>query len=361
MKSKTLLILTNNSDGLYGFRHELIEELTKSYNVVAATPNDGYFDELEKLGCRIIETPVDRRGLNPFADIKLFLKYLRIIRKLKPDKVITYTIKPNIYGGLACRINRISYAANITGLGTAFQKKDVLRKLIVRMYKVALKKASVVFFENCGNKETLIGGRIVTEEQCCILNGAGVNTEHYYRADMPTEGTTEFLYIGRIMREKGVNELFRAMQKLKEEGIDCELRMLGDYEENYSELIEQFAREGWLKYDGYQLDVRPFIEKCHCFVLPSWHEGMANTLLECGAMGRPLITSNIHGCMEAVDEGKTGYLHEAKNADSLYEAMKKFALLPYDKKVEMGRASREYICAHFDKKQVVEATVQRLY
>lgn len=361
MKSKTLLILTNNSDGLYGFRHELIEELTKNYSVVAATPNDGYFDELEKLGCRTIEIPVDRRGLNPVADIKLVFKYLRIIRKLKPDRVITYTIKPNIYGGLACRINQISYAANITGLGTAFQKKGALRKLIIRMYKVALRKASVVFFENCGNKETLIREKIVTEKQCCVLNGAGVNTEHYYCANVPADGKTEFLFIGRIMREKGVNELFRAMQELKEEGIDCKLRILGDYEEDYSELIERFSKEGWLEYDGYQLDVRPFIERSHCFVLPSWHEGMANTLLECGAMGRPLITSNIHGCMEAVVEGKNGYLHEAKNADSLYEAMKKFALLPYDKKVEMGRASREYICAHFDKKQVVEATVQRLY
>ena len=359
--TKKYLFLTNNSDGLYGFRHELLSALAKRGEIFISTPNDGFFDELHALGCTVIDTPLDRRGINPLTDGKLFRQYRRLLRQIQPDMVITYTIKPNVYGGLACRLAGIPYAANITGLGTAFQKPGVLRTVASFLYKIALKRAKVVFFENSENQQTLLDAHIVKASQCCLLSGAGVNLEHYAFAEYPADHwETRFLFTGRIMREKGVDELFAAMERLRAEGVPCTLDILGSYEEDYKEKIGRFEAAGWLHYHGYQQDVRPFIRNCHCFVLPSWHEGMANTNLECAAMGRPLITSRIHGCMEAVIEGESGLLCQAQNADSLYETMKAFIGLSYEKKMAMGIAGRRHMEDVFDKKKVVEATMKGL-
>ena len=304
-----ILIMANFDVGLYQFRRELIAELLKSHEIMISLPDGDLVRPLEEMGCRFLSTPVDRRGIDPRKDFGLLLQYFKMLRQEKPDFVITYTIKPNIYGGLACRLLGIPCAANITGLGTAFQKSGALRTLVSTMYRFSLKKARVVFFENAGNLETLLNEGIVHQNQCKLLPGAGVNLEHYAFAAYPTEETPiRFLFMGRVMSEKGVDELFEAMHRLHQEGVSCTLDVLGSYEEHYEEAIHRFEAEGWLHYRGYQNDVRPFIRNSHCFVLPSWHEGMANTNLECAAMGRPLITSRIHGCMEAVIDGESGLL-----------------------------------------------------
>lgn len=359
---KRIVFIGNNSGGLYGFRHELMEEFVlRGYEVTALTPFDTKVEELNKLGITVIETPLKRRSINPAEDLKLLFLYWKLLRKIKPDLVITYTIKPNIYGGLVCRCLKISYASNITGLGTTFQKEGVLKRLAIFLYKVGLKKAKTVFFENAENKRIFINVGIVKEENSCLLNGAGVNLEHYQIADYPVEkGKTRFLFIGRIMQEKGIDELFLAMEKLHTNGVNCSLDMLGGYEEKYEEKVKKYEAEGWLHYYGYQKDVRPFIAKAYCFVLPSWHEGMANTNLECAAMGRPVITSNIHGCLEAVEDGVTGFLCEKQNADSLYEAMKKFTELSYEERKEMGLAGRRRMEEMFDKRNVVAKTLEAL-
>ena len=356
-----VMILANNDVGLYQFRKELIEEILKEHAVVISLPYGDFVKPLKDIGCKFIDTPLDRRGINPLTDVKLFRQYRRLLRQIQPDMVITYTIKPNVYGGLACRLAGIPYAANITGLGTAFQKPGVLRAVASFLYKIALKCAKVVFFENGENQQTLLDAHIVKASQCCLLSGAGVNLEHYAFAEYPADHwETRFLFTGRIMREKGVDELFAAMERLRAEGVPCTLDILGSYEEDYKEKIGRFEAAGWLHYHGYQQDVRPFIRDCHCFVLPSWHEGMANTNLECAAMGRPLITSRIHGCMEAVIEGESGLLCQAQNADSLYEAMRAFIGLSYEKKMAMGIAGRRHMEDVFDKKKVVEATMKGL-
>lgn len=358
---KKILILANSGSGLYDFRNELITALLKNHAVTASVPSSEYDNAIVNLGCEVVDTPVDRRGVNPVRDFSLLMRYLKLLRKEKPDLVITYTIKPNVYGGFACRMLRIPYAANITGLGTAFQKDGLLKTLVTAMYKVSLRKAHTVFFENVGNMQTLLDAKIVRKEQCCLLNGAGVNLEHYSYVPYPKDTEpVRFLFIGRVMQEKGVDELFTAMERLRADEINCILDVLGGYEENYEPKIRQYEAEGWLRYHGYQKDVRPFITASHCFVLPSWHEGMANTNLECAAMGRPLITSRIHGCMEAVIENESGLLCEPKNADSLYEAMQHFCQRSNPRREEMGKAGRKHMEAVFDKKLVVEATIGRL-
>lgn len=356
-----LLILANNDVGLYQFRRELIAELLKTHEVTIALPYGTCVDELQAIGCRFIDTPVDRRGVNPATDLRLFRQYRRLLREQKPDLVITYTIKPNIYGGMACRLAGIPYAANITGLGTAFQKRGMLRTLVTVMYRAALKRAKTVFFENCENQQTLLDKKIVRQEQCCLLNGAGVNLEHYDLREYPADDAEiRFLFIGRVMQEKGVEELFAAMGQLRADGVPCSLDVLGGYEEDYKEQIARYEAEGWLRYHGYQQDVRPFIENCHCFVLPSWHEGMANTNLECAAMGRPVITSRIHGCMEAVEDGVSGFLCEKQNADDLCRVMRKFADLSNQERRAMGIAGRKRMELMFDKKDVVAETIKHL-
>ena len=355
-----VMILANNDVGLYQFRKELIEELLKQHKVVISLPYGDFVKPLEDIGCKFIDTPVDRRGINPIKDLRLFFMYWKILKQEKPDLVITYTIKPNVYGGCACRFMKIPYAVNITGLGTAFENGGMLKKIVTVMNKVGCKKAKVVFFENEGNRQIFIKEKIVKESQTHRLNGAGVNLEKYQVAPYPGGEKIKFLFMGRIMAENGIDELFEAMQHLVSDGINCELHLLGSYEENYKAKIEKYEAEGWLHYYGYQKDVRPFIEASHCFVLPSWHEGMANTNLECAASGRPVITSNIHGCLEAVEDGVSGYLCEKQNADDLYRVMKKFTKLSYDERKAMGLAGRKHMEEVFDKKKVVRQTITKL-
>lgn len=355
-----ILILANNDVGLYQFRKELIENLSLQNEIYISLPYGDFIEPLSQMGCHFIETPIDRRGINPLRDIRLILSYWKLLKKLKPELVITYTIKPNVYGGFASRLQGIPYAVNITGLGTAFQGNGMLRKIVTRMYTLGCKKAKVVFFENSENRRFFIDEKIVKEEQTCLLNGAGVNLFHYQVADYSDGDTTKFLFIGRVMKEKGIEELFTAMKRLTSEGIPCSLDVLGGYEEDYKNLIEGYAEEGWLHYHGYQADVRPFIARSHCFVLPSWHEGMANTNLECAASGRPVITSNINGCLEAVEDGVTGFLCEKKNAEDLYRVMKQFTDLPFEKRKAMGLSGRNRMETLFDKKQVVASTMTGL-
>ena len=355
-----ILILANYDVGLYQFRKELIEKLLLGNEVYISLPYGDLIEPLKQMGCVFLETPVDRRGMNPVRDVGLFFTYCKILKKLQPDLVITYTIKPNVYGGLAARLLKIPYAVNITGLGTAFQSNGLLRKIVTIMYKLSCRKTKVVFFENAENRQIFLDEKIVKEEQTCLLNGAGVNLNHYQVAEYPDGDTTRFLFIGRVMQEKGIDELFAVMKRLISEGVPCFLDVLGGFEENYQKLIEDYTAEGWLRYHGYQADVRPFIAQADCFVLPSWHEGMANTNLECAASGRPVITSNIHGCLEAVEDGVTGFLCEKRNVDDLYRVMKQFTEMPYEARKAMGLSGRKRMEMLFDKKQVVEKTVSRL-
>ena len=244
-----VLIIANCASGLYDFREDLIRKLiTLNQKVYTSIPIDEYVEELTSLGCKIIDTPVDRRGMNPVKDLKLLLNYNKIINEIKPDLVITYTIKPNVYGGLICRIKRIPYAINITGLGTTFQNDGMLKKFVTAMYKVSSKKAKVVFFENIENLEVFVNLGIVKKENTQLLNGAGVNLDKFAFKEYPENSKTiKFLFMGRVMAEKGVNELFDAMEKLYKNGYDFQLDVLGNYEEDYEKIINKYENDGWLK------------------------------------------------------------------------------------------------------------------
>lgn len=357
-----VLIAANNDVGLYKFRKELIEELLcKGNEVYISLPKGELVKPLEKLGCHFIDTSIDRRGINLKKDLKLLLFYRRLLHQLNPDLVITYTIKPNIYCGIACQLMKTNYTINITGLGTAFQKQGILKRIIILLYRYACKKAKTVFFENYGNYQMLLSNRIVTEDQSVILPGAGVNLEEYPFTQYPSsDDGYRFLFIGRVMQEKGIDELFEVAKRIKKERTDTYFDIVGPMEDDYEYKIKQLEEEEIISYYGYQEDVRPFIKQAHCFILPSWHEGMANTLLESASMGRPLITSHIHGCMEVVEEGKNGFLVSVRSVDELYRSINKFLQLSDNEKKSFGYESRKLVEKIFDKKNVVKKTMEAL-
>lgn len=357
-----ILILANNDVGLYKFRKELIQELIRQGNqVIVSVPNGDLIANIRKLGVKVILTDVDRRGINPMTDLKLLMRYFRMEITLKPDLIVTYTIKPNIYGGIVSRIFRIPYAENITGLGTTFQKENFVKKLVCLLYKISTKRAKVVFFENEENKRVFLDHHLIREEQAYKLNGAGVNLEEYPYTEYPDETEPiRFLFIGRVMKEKGIDELFIAAKKIKKEYPNVLFDIVGPMEDEYGSVIERLEKDGIITYYGYQKDVKPFIARCHCFVLPSWHEGMANTNLESASMGRPVITSNIYGCLEAVIDQKSGYLVKSRNSDDLYNAIKRFVGLSYEEKKNMGQVGRKNMETHFNKKIVVQKTIMKL-
>ncbi len=353
-----IFIATNHSYMLYRFRKELITELLKDNSVTLSMPFVGHEKDFETMGCKCIDTAIDRRGINPKTDLKLLLTYFRQITNEKPDKIITYSIKPNIYCGIISSLCRIPYYVNVQGLGTAFQSKK-LAPVVTAMYKAATRKAKTVFFENTANAQEFIDRKIIKKDSITVLNGAGINLETFKYTHYPDDSTVKFLYLGRIMKEKGIDELFDAFARLKNEfGDKVTLDLVGFFEDEYKQIVEELSDKKIINFHGFQTDTIPYYQNCNCVVLPSYHEGLSNVLLEASATGRPVITSAIPGCKETVDNEKTGYLVKLKNSDDLYEKMRKFTLLSADEKSVMGRNARTKMENEFDKNLVVKNTIE---
>ncbi len=356
---KKILILANNDVGLYKFRKELIIELLKENEVYISLPYGELVDPLIELGCHFIDTPVDRRGMNPLTDIRLMNHYKHILKDIHPDLVITYTIKPNLYGGLMCRNSNIPYVVNITGLGTTFQKENLLKKFVCTFYKKALKKVKVVLFENETNRDIFVQNKLVPITKTHVLSGAGVNLQEYPFVEYPaTDQDIHFLFIGRVMKEKGIDEFLEVASIIKKERKDIHFDIVGPMEDNYTDIINEYHNKDIIHYYGFQEDVKPFIKQAHCFVLPSYHEGMANTLLESASMGRPLLCSDIPGCKEAILDN--GYTFKSQDSKDLLKVIREFIELPYNTKVELGINSRRYMEKKFDKKIIVEETLKQI-
>ena len=360
-----ILILANHYNTLRIFRRELIKKLAELENevIISIPPAEKQeIDTLESYGSRVIITDMERRGMNPLKDISLLNRYKKLLREVNPDKVITYTIKPNIYGSMACKALKIPHYCNVTGLGSAFMADGgLMRKLVSIMYKFSMNKAEKIFFENVGNRDTLVNENIVRAEQTVVMAGAGVNLDEFAFCEYPEDdGAVHFLNVGRIMREKGMDELFYAIRKIKKEYPNTTFDFIGWYEDNYKETVAKMQSENLIAFHGFQSDVTPFIKKAHCIVHPSYHEGMSNTLLESCSMGRPIITSNIHGCLEAVEDGKNGYLCNVKDGEDLYCKIKQFIELAYEKRREMGKYARKFVEINFDKNDVVDKTIKEI-
>lgn len=355
------LVVTNHSYMLWQFRTELLLKLQTLGEVVISMPFKGHHDDYRDLGFKCIDTKLDRRGVNPIEDLGLYRFYKKLLKEEKPDIVITYSIKPNVYMGYLCRRKKIPYVVNVQGLGTAFQSQP-MATVATMMYKAGLKKAKSVFFENQANADEFVNRGIIPKEKEVVLNGAGVNLEKYSYQPYPSEENgVHILYLGRIMKEKGIDETFAAMRKIKSEyGDKVVFDVVGFFEDEYKETVEQLEKDGVIVFHGFQPEPRPYYAATHVVVLASYHEGMSNVLLEACATGRAIITTDIPGCREAVDEGVNGFLCKKQDVDTLVDCMRKFLDLTSEQRVEMGTQARAKMKKEFDKNLVVKRSVENI-
>lgn len=356
MSQKTCLILTNHLHGLYNFRKEVVHAILETgVAVCISAPKDkDSFVYFKKSGCKIIITNIDRRGMNPLKDLKLLCHYIRLVRQIKPSFVLGYTIKPNIYGGLACRLCHIPFLPNVTGLGTAVENPGFLQLITTLLYKISFKGAYTVFFQNEENQRFCISRKLISCPSV-LLPGSGVNLQYHTFKKYPEfSGRISFIFIGRIMKEKGIEEYLEMAQRIKEKYEGVDFHILGSYEEKYAEKLRDFEKSGIVIYHGSTNDVRPFIERSWCTVHPSYYpEGMSNVLLESCAAGRPIITTDHCGCREIVDDGVNGFIVHQRNVNELIQKVMDFINLPYSVKKMMGEASRQKVEKEFDRNIVI--------
>ncbi len=352
-----LLIISNSANGLVNFRKKVLESfLLRGMEVYVSVPKSEASDEIEKMGCHIIDTQVDRRGLNPVKDLKLLRSYKKMIKKLAPNAVLTYTIKPNIYGGIACKKTKTPYITNITGLGTSIENPGLLRTIAMFLYRMATKKAACMFFQNQSNMDFMIANKVGCKNKV-LLPGSGVDlTEHSYQTYPNEEKNISFVAIMRVMKDKGISEFLDCASRIKAAHPETKFTLVGSYDDEYwKERVEKAAEEGTVEYLGYRKDIDYILGQHHCVINPSYHEGMSNVLLEAAACGRPVIASDVPGCKETFDEGVSGFGFEVKNVDKLTECVEKFIAFSHSEKEEMGRAGRRKVEAEFDRKKVISA------
>lgn len=375
--------------GLYKIRKELLEELVKEHEVYFCVPdgeyvdliknignnsnatkavnavktvntestgNAGNTDDISNTGCKFIPCNVlERRGTNPFKDLKLISLYWRAISKLKPDVVLTYTIKPNVYGGIVCQTRKVPYIANITGLGTTIENSGLLSFISIILYKFGLRKARCVFFQNRNNEKLFID-KGIANGKTRLIPGSGVDLEVHCSEPYPSDmDGFHFLFVGRIMKDKGINELLEAMRVLHTMKNNVILDIVGFCDEDYAATLNEAERDGVIINHGIQANVHSFYKNCHCVVLPSYHEGMSNVLLEASATGRPIIATRVPGCQETFDEGITGFGCEVRNTESLVESMKKMIALTNTEREQMGLKARIKMEKEYDRNIVIQA------
>ena len=357
-----ILIIGNYDLGLYKFRRELLEELVnRGHEVYASVPDGEYKQKIESIGCKVIPTEFDRRGMNPKQEQRLYREYCRIIKEVKPDKVLTYTVKPNIYGGIAAKKFGISQIANITGLGTIIQNGGTKSRLMLRLYKRGLAYAQVVFFQNQTNYEQLCVQKRIVKGRTIVLQGSGVNlTQHKLEPYPDNDKELVLLIIGRIMKDKGIEEILYASEIIKKEYPKVFIKIIGSYDEGYQSRVENAVKNGYLEFLGLQDDVHSFIKNSHATISASYHEGMSNVLQETAAAGRPVIATDVPGSIETFEPGVSGLSFRARDPEDLARAIKEFIELPYEKKMEMGIAGRKRMEQLFDRQIVVDKYMEEI-
>ncbi|MDO4197486.1 MAG: glycosyltransferase family 4 protein [Erysipelotrichaceae bacterium] len=355
-----VLILANSCVGLYKFRKEVLQELVKNHEVFASLPDGEFNPQIEEIGVKIIETPIERRGTNPVTDLKLMKRYKEIIDEVKPDIVLTYTIKPNVYGGMAAQLKKVPYVVNITGLGSAVENGGILQFITVNLYKLGIRKAQKVFFQNEANRDFMIEKKVV-KDNYDLLPGSGVNVNQYVVSEYPDRDSIEFVYVGRMMAEKGYGLYIDAAKIIKEKYPNTVFHICGAYEDDYREKTEKLISDGILVFHGLVDNMVEIYDSIDCLIHPTYYpEGMSNVLLEASACGRPVITTDRPGCREIVDDGINGFVVKQKDLDSLIEKIEKFIGLTREERKQMGLNGRKKVEKDFDRKIVIDKYLEEI-
>lgn len=356
MEDSKILILSNDLDYIYTLRLETIEALRAAgFSVAISAPYNDRASFFESLGCTFHPVEFTPRGKSPLSNLKVLKNYYSLVKRLDPDVVLTYTIKSNIYGGLVCRVLRKPQLANMTGLGNALMDQNLTQKLVLVLLRIAFKRTTKVFLQNKQNYQYFIDHKISVPGQSVLIAGSGVNLERHPLEPYPEDdGTIRLIFIGRIIKDKGIGELLEAVQFIHQKYPFCTCDIVGWVGEPvFEKPLQEYVERGAGQYHGFQNNVHPFIAQSHAVVLPSYHEGIANALLEGAAAGRPVLSTEHIGCRSTFDDGVSGIMFQSRSTEALIEAIEKFIALPYEEKISMGLAGREKIQREFDRRIVV--------
>ena len=359
--NKKILFLVNHDVVIYNFRLEIVERLlADGHDVHISSPYGERIDDLVALGAKYHEIQMERHGMNPVKELRILSEYKKLMKEVKPDIVLGFTIKPNIYGAIAARKLHIPFVANITGLGTAVENPGMAQKISILLYKYAFRDIQRVFFQNTENQQFFIDHNIAVKAHA-LLPGSGVNLERYCYQEYPQDGIIQFAFISRIMKEKGIDQYLEAAETIKKNHKNVEFHVCGFCEAEYEGKLDEYHAKGIVNYHGMIRDVAGFMSEMHCIIHPTYYpEGISNVLLEACATGRPIITTDRSGCREVVDDGVNGFMIPQKDSQALIEAIEKFLSLDWNEKKRLGLNARSKVEKEFNRQIVVEKYVDEV-
>ena len=357
-----ILMTVNAAWNIWNFRRPLLEALlADGHQVTILAPKDDTVPRLEAAGCVVRDLRMSVKGLNPVQDYRLMLRLRQVLRDIGPDVVLSFTIKNNVFGALAAKSVDLPFVPNVTGLGTAFLSGGLLERVAIALYKTAFRKLPVIFFQNEDDRNLFLERGLVTATQARLLPGSGIDLGRFTAAPYPsTADAPIFLMIARLLRDKGVLEYIDAARKVKSSHPGACFQILGATDSQNRtaidrETVRAWEDEGVIQYLGTVDDVRPVIASSHCVVLPSYREGAPRTLIEAAAMARPIIATDVPGCRAVVEDGKTGFLCEARSGESLAAACARFIALDPTDRAAMGQSGRGKMEREYDQRRVVAA------
>lgn len=359
---KKILFLVNKDNVVYNFRKELVMELLNlGYEVIISSPYGKKIDLLVEKGAKFDSLRIDRRGKNILNDLKLLWDYYQQIKRINPDVVLAYTTKCSLYGGLACRILGKPYIVNNAGLYRNEDFGKIVWYILRFLFRTSFSYASCIMYQNTYERDTL-NKMISHKARYRDIPGSGVNLDEFKLTPYPSDDSViRFNYVARIVKIKGIDELLECASRIKKKYKNTEFVLYGDFDDDtYRNKVKELEDREIVKYGGIQMDMKPCITKAHAVIHPSYYEGVTNVILEHGAMGRPAIASDIPGCREGIDEGKSGYLFPLKDVDSLYASVERFILLPHNQKEMMGKMAREKMEREFDRKIVTNIYLEEI-
>lgn len=370
-KNKIIVIFINTAWNIYNFRLQLLRELQEQgFRIVAIAPRDRYSDKIEKAGFEYHAINMNNMGTNPVEDLRLIVTLFNLYRKIQPDLALHYTIKPNIYGAIAAKLAGVPVISTITGLGTVFLDDSTSSKLAQLLYRFSLRIPRIVFFQNPHDLDHFVHQRrLVSESIAALLPGSGIDPQRFQPVNYKKQPGRPFVFllIARMLRDKGVVEFVEAAQavlvrnkkRLNQQQGDVEFWLVGSfYSQNPTAIdektVDEWTQQNEIKYLGETDGVMHVISRSDCVVLPSYREGLSRVLLEASSMAKPLITTDVPGCMDVVDDGVNGFLCKVKDIPSLTEQMEKMLYLSESERVEMGKAGRKKVLDEFSEKFVID-------
>lgn len=364
---KPIALLNCHGDDVFCFRREIIEALVeKGCRVILSCPEHPRLDYFRnKEGIIIEDIQIDRRGTNPLKDIKLIWDYIRLFRKYRPAYICAFTIKPNIYGSIAADLLGIPHINNITGIGSGYKNGGFVKKIVISLYKIALRKSQMVFFQNKENQQMALTTEMISNKsRHQVIPGSGVNLERFAYKEKDDSKKVVFNYIGRVMKDKRIDDYLKTASVIKKKYPQTVFNILGFIEKDewyYETALKSLEKKGIVHYCGNVDDVRPYIYASDAIIHPSTYgEGISNVLLETAACGRVCITTNTEGCRDCVDDGFSGYIYEPGNIDQLVNRIEAFISLSSEQRKRMGMAGRKKAEKEFDRRLVVESYLKEL-